>query len=190
MRMMAMALGALALAPAFRNDLKLGEVVPDITFKDQEGKEFKLSDFREDKDKKIEGQVVVVYFQSRACPVAINPKLVKKIAEPWNDPKSGVKFIAVFTDKWDSSKIVEKYINKHELEYACVFDTGRKGRDHFGAKQVNHTFVLDKTGKLIYRGGFAQMKGTRKAIRETVVEAVKAAQESAEAPQSDRAFAG
>ncbi|MBI4564700.1 MAG: hypothetical protein HY716_08440 [Planctomycetes bacterium] len=60
----------------------------------------------------------------------------------------------------------------------------------FGAKQVNATFVLDKTGKLIYRGGLAVMKGTKKATQETVVEAVKAAKEGTEAPESDRRFAG
>ena len=184
-------LSLLVLAAAPRDGLKLGEVVPDITFTAYDEKEYKLSDFRENKEKKTEGQVVVVYFQSKACPFAIDPAVVNKIVEPFNDPKSGVKFISVWTDKWDKKKVIEKYIEKHEMKYTCVFDKPeRKLRDHFGAEKVNHTFVMDKTGKLIYRGGLAEMKGIKKVIKDTLAEAVKAAKDGKEAPKSDRDFEG
>lgn len=173
-----------AVAPG--DDLKVGEVVPDVAMKAYDGKEYKLSDYRENKDKKIEGQVVVVYFQSEFCPYAIDPSIVSRIVEPWNDPKAGVKFISIFTDSGDTEKAIKKFIEKRKLTYTCVWEPENRLRDHFGAKKVNHTFVLDKSGKLIYRGGFAEMEGTKKVLRETVVEAVKAAKEGADVPKGDR----
>jgi peroxiredoxin len=184
-------LSLLVMAAAPRAELKLGEVVPDISFTAYDEKEYKLSDFRVNAKNKNKGQVVVVYFQSKACPFAIDPAVVNKIIEPFNDPKNGVKFISVWTDKWDQKKVIEKYIAKHEMKYTCAFDKPeRKLRDHFGAKQVNATFVMDMTGKLIYRGGLAEMEGTRKVIKNTVIEAVKAAKSGTEAPRSDRDFEG
>ena len=191
MRLIAVMLtSALALAAAPRAELKLGEVVPDATLKGYDGTEFKLSDFRADAEKKTEGQVVVVYFQSEKCPAAIDPALVKKISAPWNDPKSGVKLLAFYAYGHDTEANIEKFVKANQLPYVNAWDTDRKLRDHFGAKQVNTTFVLDKTGKLVYRGGFAVMKGTKTATKETVVEAVKAAKDGSAAPKSDARFAG
>ena len=184
-------LATLALAaPAPRVELKLGEVVPDVSFKAYDGKEYKLSDFRDDAEKKTEGQVVVVYFQSEKCPAAIDPAVVKKITDPWNDAKAGVKFLALYAYGHDTEKNIEKFIKANGLPYVNAWDGERKLRDHFGAKQVNTTYVLDKAGKLIYRGGFAVMKGTKNATSETVVEAVKAAKTGSAAPKSDGRFAG
>lgn len=191
MRLFAVGLVALlALAAAPADELKLGEVVPDATFKAYDGKEYKLSDYRANAEKKTEGQIVVVYFQSQKCPAAISPDVVAKITEPWNEAKAGVKVIAIYSYGHDTEKGIEKYIEANKLAYTCVWDAEKKFRDHFGAKQVNATFVLDKAGKLVYRGGFAVMQGTKKATKETVVEAVKAAQEGKDAPKSDARFAG
>jgi peroxiredoxin len=182
--------GLLVAATSPRAELKLGEVVPDVEFKAYDGKDYKLSDYRSNPEKKTEGQVVVVYFQSEHCPAAIDPALVKKITAPWNDPKAGVKVIALYAYAHDNEEGIKKYIDANKIPYTCAWDTEKKLRDHFGAKQVNTTFVLDKTGKLVYRGGFAVMKGTKNATKETVAEAVKAAKGGTEAPASDGKFAG
>ena len=182
--------GLLAAATSPRAELKLGEVVPDVEFKAYDGKTYKLSDFRENSEKKTEGQVVVVYFQSEKCPAAIDAGVVKKISQGWTDPKAGVKFVALYAYGHDTEKNIEKYIAAHQLPYTNAWDAEKKLRDHFGAKQVNTTFVLDKTGKLVYRGAFAAMKGTKNATKETVLDAVKAAKDGSEAPKSDVKFAG
>ena len=62
--------------------------MPDVAMKAYDGKEYKLSDFRADAEKKREGQVVVVYFQSEKCPAAIDPDVIKKTTAAWVDPKS------------------------------------------------------------------------------------------------------
>jgi peroxiredoxin len=181
--------GLCVAATSPRAELKLGEVVPDVAFKAYDGKEYKLSDFRANADQKTEGQVVVVYFHSEKCPAQIPVATIKKIAEPWADAKNGVKFIALFAYGHDTEKRIKEYIDENKLAYTCAWDTEKKLRDHFGAKQVNATFVLDKTGKLVYRGGFLEIK-KRQVTKELVNEAIKAAKEGGEAPKSDSNFSG
>lgn len=181
--------GLLVAATSPRAELKLGEVVPDVDFKAYDGKEYKLSDFRASADKKTEGQVVVVYWHSEKCPDQIPVEEIKKIAEPWADAKEGVKFLAFFAYGRDTEKRIGEYLDENKLTYTSAWDTGKKLRDHFGAKQVNQTFVLDKTGKLVYRGAFAAMKGNS-VSKATVVDAVKAAKAGTEAPKSDGRFKG
>lgn len=194
MRLAALALVGLCVAAApARLDVKLGEVVPDITFKGYDDKEYKLSDFRADAEKKTEGMVTVVYFHSEKCPAQVPLDAIKKVAEQWSDPKNGVKFLAFFSYGHDTQKAIGEYITKNTLTYTSAWDTDRKLRDHFGAKQVNTTYVLDKNGKLIYHGGLFQMKGKPPAWtveKETVVEAVKAAKEGTAAPKSGTPFMG
>ena len=191
MRLAVLALAGLCVAATSpRGDLALGEVVPDTTFKAYDGKEYKLSDFRSNADKKTDGQVVVVYFHSEKCPAQIAVDTIKKITDPWNDPKNGVKFLAFFAYGHDNEKRIGEYIGENKLAYTSAWDTDKKLRDHFGAKQVNVTFVMDKNGKLIYRGGLAEFKRNGEVAKETVTEAVKAAKEGTAAPKSDGRFAG
>ncbi|HTF57234.1 MAG TPA: TlpA disulfide reductase family protein [Planctomycetota bacterium] len=183
-------LGLFALAATSRDELKLGDAVPDVTMKDYDGKELKLSDLRADAEKKREGQVVVVYFQSEKCPAAILPTEIRKVASAWSDPKAGVKFIAIYAYPHDTEQNIAKFIKDNQLAYSNVFDTEKKLRDHFGAKQVNTTFVLNKEGKLVYRGAFGAVNKKREVTKATVAEAVEAAQKGTEAPKSDGRFAG
>lgn len=187
---MVLVAGLCVAAATPRADLKLGDVVPDVAFKAYDGKEYKLSDYRADAARKSEGQVVVVYWQSEKCPDQIAPATVKKIADAWADPKAGVKFVALWAYARDSEPRIGEYIKENKLEYTCAWDAEKKLRDHFGAKRVNQTFVLDKAGKLVYRGPFVEFKRGGEVANETVVEAVKAAMEGKEAPKSDGRFAG
>ena len=190
MRLAALALVGLCVAATSpRAELKLGEVVPDVSFKAYDGKEYKLSDFRANAENKTDGQVVVIYFHSEKCPAQIPVATVKKIADQWKDAKEGVKFLAFFAYGHDNEKRIKEYIDENKLGYTCAWDTEKKLKEHLGAKQVNTTFVLDKNGKLIYRGGLLEIK-KRQVTKELVTEAVKAAKEGGEAPKSDSNFAG
>jgi peroxiredoxin len=180
--------GLCVAAASPRAELKLGEVVEDISFKAYDGKEYKLSDFRA--NGKSEGQVVVVYFNSEKCPAQISSDIIKKISDPWNDPKSGVKFLAFHAYGHDNEDRIKEFLAEKKFAFTSAWDADKKLRDHFGAKQVNHTFVLDRTGKLVYRGGLIEFKRGGEVAKETVVEAVKAAKEGKEAPKSDGRFAG
>lgn len=185
-----MVAGLCVAATAPRAELKLGEVVPDVTFKAYDGKEYKLSDFRANADKKTEGQVVVVYFNSEKCPAQIKSDIIKKVSDPWNDPKAGVKFLAFHAYGHDTEARIKEFLSEKHFTFTSAWDTDKKLRDHFGARQVNQTFVLDRTGKLVYRGGFAQFNKGGEVTKNLVGEAVEAAKEGKEAPKSDGRFNG
>src|SRR5262245_39797420 len=129
--------GLFVAATSPRAELTLGEVVPDVGFKAYDGKEYKLSDYRDNKEKKTDGQVTVIYFHSEKCPAQISVETIKKYAETWKDPKNGVKFLAFFAYAHDTEKTIKDYIEKNKLTYTCAWDTEKKLRDHMGAKQVN-----------------------------------------------------
>ena len=176
MRLALVAVAGLCVAATSpRADLKVGDVVPDVSFKAYDGKEYSLSDFRANPDKKSEGQVVVVYFNSEKCPAQISSDIIKRVSDPWNDSKAGVKFLAFHAYGHDKEGRIKEFLAEKQFNFTSAWDTDKKLRDHFGAKQVNHTFVLDRNGKLVYRGGLVEFKRGGEVAKETVVDAVKAA---------------
>ncbi len=179
MKIVVAALALIGLAAAPVEDLKLGEVVADIAMKTLDGKEIKLADFRGDK-----GKVVVVYFQSSHCPSALKADDVKKIADKFGVKDSAVQFIAVFSYGKDNEGEVKSYVESNKLSYPCVADGDDKVTSHLGASKVNQTFVIDRAGKLVYRGAFTSRK------TEYVIEAVNAALGKGKAPESDNKFQG
>jgi peroxiredoxin len=167
--------GSLAVA----DDLKLGDVVPDLEFKTVDGKDHKLSEWRGEK-----GKVLVIYFQSKNCPSAITWNDIKKIAEKFNGRDSAVQFLAVWSYGKDNEGVVKGEVEGNKIWYPCVADGDDKLTNHLGASKVNQTFVLDKEGKLVYRGGFTSKK-------EPYTEnAVMAALGKGTAPASDNKFSG
>lgn len=174
-----------------KEGLKLGDVVPDVTMKDSGGKELKLSDYRSNTEKKTEGQIVVIHFGSVTCHVAISAEKIKKIIDPWKDPKAGVKYIAIYSDGHDNDteKTIAKYIKSAKLACTSVVDKNKKLKEHFAAKSVNSTYVLDRTGKLIWRGAFGTIKN-KKGESTPVSDAVRAVKEGKEPPMSDATFFG
>lgn len=179
-------IAALALVGlGFKGDLKLGEVVPDLELKSLDGKVLKLSEFRADPEKGAEGKVLVVYFQSEKCPSAVAPDKVKKIAEKYAEKDGKVAFLAVFAYGGDSEDGTKKFVEANGLKYPVVYDKGKKIAEHLGATNVNTTYVMDRQGKLVYRGGLQTKK------KDLAVEAVNAALDgSRKAPESDQRFKG
>jgi len=160
-------------------DLKLGEVVPDIAMKTMDGKEIKLADFRGEK-----GQTTVVFFYSENCPSKAKIDDVKKVFDRFNADDSKVKLITIWSYHKDSSDGIKAFAEKNGLKGMMVWDEGHAVADHVGAKKVNTTYVLDKEGRLKYRGGFTSKKEC------TVEVAAQAATEGKDAPASDGKFAG
>lgn len=174
----------LVLALSVRDDLKIGEPVPDIALKTLDGKELRLSDFRKDGTKNGDGEVVVIYFQSVKCPSRLKAGTIKDMAGKLTADSKPVRFIAVFAYGHDSRDVVSGFVQEHALPYPCVLDDGKAVARHLGARKVNTTYVLGRDGKLVYRGAFVTRKG------EPVAEAVKAALEGTTPPASDGRFAG
>lgn len=129
---------------------ELGKVAPDLKWKTLDGKEVSLSDLR--KSDKEEGKVVVIHFWSYKCPSGkVILDQVKAMAEECE--KKGMVFVGICA-YGESEAELKAFAEKNGIEYALCFDVGKAGAKGLGAKVVTATYVLDKEGNLVYRGGW------------------------------------
>jgi peroxiredoxin len=150
-----MKIAAVALAALLCLDgekAELGKTCPDLALKDLSGKEVKLSDFR--KSDKTEGKIVLVTFWSYKCPSgAAIMKDVAAAAEKCE--KEGIAFVGICA-YGETEDQIRKYVEREQVKYALCFDTNYAGTKLFDAKVVTASYVLDREGKLVYRGSWDQ----------------------------------
>jgi len=127
----------------------LGEVVPDFTLNDLEGKSHTLSAYR--------GKIVVLEWFSPACPYCVYAYAEGPLREQPERVKSqGVVWLSVNSQNpghpgADLEKNRE-FVKKHGLKAPLLTDpTGVVGRS-FGAKVTPHCFVINEKGLLVYAG--------------------------------------
>lgn len=129
--------------------LKVGETVPDLAVKDQDGKEVNLS--------KLRGKKLVVYFYPKddtpgctaeACNFRDNFSVLEK------------KGFTVIGISPDDEKRHQKFIDKHTLPFTLLADSDKllanafgvwgpkkfMGREYDGIHRT--TFLVDETGKI------------------------------------------
>ncbi|MBI3098198.1 MAG: TlpA family protein disulfide reductase [Planctomycetes bacterium] len=131
---------------------ELGGVVADLKWKSLDGKEVSLGALR--KTDKEAGKVVVVHFWSYKCPSGKRIlDEVKAMAEACE--KNGMAFIGVCA-YGESEAELKAFAEKNGISYTLCCDEGKTGTNTLGAKVVTATYVLDREGKLVYRGGWAK----------------------------------
>src|SRR5262245_52662965 len=91
--LIALAFGALLIGD---EKPQVGKVVADVAMKTIDGKDVKLSDSRANAEKKVEGEITVIYSWSFKCPSgAPNLPKVKDFAEKVAGKDSGVRLLCV-----------------------------------------------------------------------------------------------
>src|SRR5262245_27220553 len=105
--------------------------LPDV----RTGKPVALADFMDNK-------AIVVLFIGTACPVnnAYMPTL-SRLAKDYQ--ARGVKFVAINSDRLDTSEEVAAHARKHELPFPVLKDERNRAADLFDAKRIPEAFVLD-----------------------------------------------
>ncbi len=127
----------------------LGEVVPDFTLNDLDGKLHKLSDYK--------GKIVVLEWFSPACPYCVYAYAEGPLREQPERVKSqGVVWLSVNSQnlKHPGANLEKNrdFVAKHGLKAPILMDpTGVVGR-LFGAKTTPHCFVINEKGLLVYAG--------------------------------------
>jgi len=128
--------------------MEIGDHIPAIKLKDQNGENFDL--------KKFVGQkALVVYFY----PKDFTPGCTKEACnfrDSYEDFKElGAEVIGVSSD---SPKSHAKFAGKYELPYIFLSDKSKKARNAFGVKPNllgllpgRETFVFDKEGRLLHK---------------------------------------
>jgi len=129
--------------------LKTGDQAPDFTAIDQDGKEFKLSDFK--------GSKVILYFYPKADTPGCTAESCN-LRDNYSDLMSkGFKIIGVSADNQSKQK---KFAEKYELPFTLIPDVekavlkaygtwGMKkmyGKDYEGILRT--TYVIDESGKI------------------------------------------
>ena len=144
--------------------LKVGDVVADQSLSTTDGKTVKLSEFRSDEEGKG-GKIVLVTFWSYKCPSGKRMmETNKEIAEYCKE--NDVVFLAVsaFGETMDQ---VKEYCKEKEVSYTVAHDTDQSVTKAFGVQLVTTTMILDKDGKLAYRGSLVSKKKDKKTGEKT-----------------------
>jgi peroxiredoxin len=151
----AMFVATVALAaPAYaeKPPAELGEAAPGFELKDLQGQTHKLADFKD--------KIVVLRFQSMHCPWdRMRPSGgYERMLSPMAKEYAGkdVVFLGINSNKNESVEKLKAYAEKHEIPYPILKDPGNKVADMYGARTTPHMFVIDREGKLRYRGGIEE----------------------------------
>lgn len=139
--------------------MNIGDKVPEILGRNQEGQELRLSDFK--------GKKIVLYFYPKdntsgctaeACSLRDNYKELRE---------KGYEVVGVSVDSEQSH---QKFIEKHNLPFQLIADTDHQlvetfgvwaeksmyGRKYFGTLRT--TFIIDEEGKIENVFGPKQIK--------------------------------
>jgi thiol-disulfide isomerase/thioredoxin len=116
---------------------------------------FRLSDPR---DNKIvdsgawkDSKAIVVVFLGTECP--INNDYLPELARLHKTyAGKGVRFVGVNSNRQDTPARVADHARRHALPFPVVKDPGNKVADLFAARRTPEAFLLDGSGKVLYRG--------------------------------------
>jgi peroxiredoxin/mono/diheme cytochrome c family protein len=146
-------LASLTFAQQEPSRAKLGEKMPNLTFKDDKGKAYRLYEL---KDKKA----IVLVFLSFECPVS------KSYSEPLSEiakefEKFGVTIWGLTTNEDDTAAEVAKLAKKFELAFPVFKDERLRAAEALHANITPEVFVLDGNFELKYRGRIDDMYSER-----------------------------
>ena len=124
---------------------KVGQAAPDFSLKDQDGKTVSLSE--------LKGKVVVLEWFNQGCPYVVKhyktTKTMNKTAEQYKD--KDVVWLAInTTGKTDAEN--KETAQAWSIKHPILNDTTTSVAQSYGAKTTPHMFVIDKEGKLVYKG--------------------------------------
>ena len=136
-----MLVAILATNMIFAGDLKTAE---NFSLKDYNGKEIKLSDFKNSK-------AVVVIFISTQCPVsnAYN----ERMAALYNDFKSkGVTILGINSNKEETITEIKNHSKEHGFGFPVLKDEKNIIADKFGASSTPEAYVMNGNFEILYHG--------------------------------------
>ncbi len=125
----------------------VGDPIPEIQADTLDGKKFSSKEL-------IDNKAVFVVFWTTWCPQCLLevPKIKKTFAEFGS---KGMSFVAVNAGVNDSEARAKKFVEKFEIPYPVIFDTGSEITSKFGVKGVPTVIITDKKGVIRYRANLA-----------------------------------
>jgi peroxiredoxin len=144
----ALAAAPLVAPPAGAADAKAsvapGAVVPDFTLPDADGKRHALASL-----KGKSGTVLI--FVATKCPVsnAYNARM-QKLSEDFR--ARGVNVVGINSNSTEPAAEVKQHAAEKGLTFTMLKDAGNTVADRYDAQVTPEAYLLDASGKLVYRG--------------------------------------
>lgn len=101
---------------------------------------------------RVENSAAYVFaFLSPDCPLSQKYTLpLKKISGKYE--KNHIVFYSVFPGNLYSEKEINDFHTEYELNFFSIFDTNKQLTNELGATVTPEVFLVDSSGKIIYRG--------------------------------------
>lgn len=128
--------------------LQIGEKAPGFDLPATDGKNYKLSDFKD--------KYLVIFFTCNHCPYVIgSDETTRKTAEKFRD--LGVRFIGINSNSpntypQDSFENMVKRMNQLKFPWLYLYDKTQDIARSFGALRTPHFFVFNEKRELVYTG--------------------------------------
>ncbi|MDQ7029473.1 MAG: redoxin domain-containing protein [Ardenticatenia bacterium] len=151
---------------------QINQPAPDFALPDLEGRLHRLRDYR--------GHIVVVDFWSAECPISRDyDAFFSEFAERFGP--QGVVVLAVDSNTYEDEHVLHEAVRTRDLNFPVLRDEGNKVADLYGAETTPHVFVVDREGRLRYRGHVDdrswQQKHPTMNYLEAVIQALLAGEE-------------
>ncbi|WP_013630090.1 redoxin family protein [Rubinisphaera brasiliensis] len=136
----------------------VGKQIPDLSFTDIAGKQYNLSDFRDQK-------AVIFAMTGTGCPLCLKyaPSLAA-IEKQYRD--KGVTFVFINPNESEKSERLREAVETHGFQGPYVSDGQKKLPAVLGAETTTEVFVLDQARTLVYRGAVDDQYGFAYALDE------------------------
>jgi peroxiredoxin len=121
-------------------DIAVGQVVPDFTLKDMEGRSVTLSDYR--------GKVVFLNFWATWCPPC---REEMPAMERLNAVFEGKDFVMLAVNTEKDIETVRAFLKQSPHSFTVLLDQQATVQNLYGVFRFPETFLLDKEGRLVER---------------------------------------
>lgn len=119
--------------------LKVGEVIPDLTFTDLDGSKTKLSD--------LHAKVVVINFWATWCgPCVKEMPALQSLSDEYGN--KGLTVVGVNVDE-DPETVLAPFLSKHEIKFKSYVDPHGNLADRFSVSGLPLTLIVDEKRKLL-----------------------------------------
>ena len=130
--------------PDAKAALAIGAAAPDFTLPDADGKQHSLASLKGKSG-------TLILFVATECPVsnAYNARM-QKLADDYR--ARGVNVIGINSNSTEPAAEVKQHAADNGLTFTILKDPGNKIADSYDAQVTPEAYLLDASGKLVYRG--------------------------------------